>query len=104
FSLVADGGVVVLLGDAGSPGSQTLTRDVITRGLRLVGTHDAHNSPGWNNTVAAENFFGFLADGRFSVEGLNTHHFRPEECEKAYALASGDRLRTMGILFDWSDE
>ncbi len=103
FALVANGGTVVLLGDTGSPGSQTLTSDVITRGLKLVGAHDAHNSPEWNNVVAAETFFAFLHDGRFSVEGLNTHHFSPEDCKEAYTLATEDRLRTMGILFDWSD-
>lgn len=103
FSLVADGGVVVLLGDTGSPGSQVLTGDVITRGLRLVGAHDAHNSPEWNNAVAAGHFFTFLRDGRFSVEGLNTHHFGPGDCGAAYALASEDRLGTMGILFDWAE-
>jgi len=103
FALVANGGTVVLLGDTGSPGAQTLTSDVITRGLRLVGAHDAHNSPAWNNAVAAGHFFTFLQGGRFSVEGLNTHHFRPEDCKEAYALATRDRLRTMGILFDWAD-
>ncbi|HSI08706.1 MAG TPA: zinc-binding alcohol dehydrogenase [Rariglobus sp.] len=102
FSLAANKGLVVLLGDTGSPGSQTLTSDVIIRGLRLVGSHDGHNAPEWNNPVSAGHFFTFLRDGRFSVKNLNTHFFKPEACKEAYTLASEDRLRTMGILFDWA--
>lgn len=102
FALAADRGTVVLLGDTGSPGSQTLTGDVITRGLKLVGAHDVHNTPEWNNPVSAAHFFTFLQGGRFPMTGLNTHHFKPEACTEAYTLATEDRLRTMGILFDWT--
>lgn len=104
FSLAANKGLVVLLGDTGSPGSQTLTSDVIIRGLRLVGSHDGHNAPEWNSPVSAGHFFTFLRDSRFSVKNLNTHFFKPEACKEAYTLASEDRLRTMGILFDWTNE
>jgi 2-desacetyl-2-hydroxyethyl bacteriochlorophyllide A dehydrogenase len=103
FALAADRGTVVLLGDTGAPGTQTLTSDVITRGLHLVGVHDNHNTPSWNNATAAAHFFQFLQDGRFRVDGLNTHHFRPEDCRAAYTLATTDRLHTMGILFDWAE-
>ena len=102
FGLVADFGTVVLLGDTGSPARQTLTADVITRGIRLVGAHDGHNTAEWNNPVAAAHFFHFVLGGRFSMRGLNTHCFSPAACQEAYDLAAGDRLRTMGILFDWS--
>ncbi len=102
FNLVATEGTVVLLGDTGSPGSQTLTSDVITRGLTLVGAHDGRNSPAWNNSVAADCFFECVRSGRLSLTGLNTHHFAPEKCKDAYALALNDRTRTMGILFDWT--
>ncbi|EIP99064.1 theronine dehydrogenase-like Zn-dependent dehydrogenase [Opitutaceae bacterium TAV1] len=102
FGLVATEGTVVLLGDTGSPGSQTLTGDVITRGLTLVGAHDARNSPAWNNSLAAACFFEFVRGGRFLLAGLNTHHFAPAQCKDAYELAINDRTRTMGILFDWS--
>ncbi|MDR1280949.1 MAG: zinc-binding dehydrogenase [Opitutaceae bacterium] len=101
FGLVATEGTVVLLGDTGSPGSQTLTGDVITRGLTLVGVHDGRNSPAWNNPLAAACFFEFVRGGRFPLAGLNTHHFAPAQCKDAYELAINDRTRTMGILFDW---
>ncbi|RRJ95363.1 theronine dehydrogenase [Opitutaceae bacterium TAV4] len=102
FSLVETEGTVVLIGDTGTPGSQTLTSDVITRGLTLVGAHDGRNSPVWNNRVAADCFFAFVRSGRFSLAGLNTHHFTPAQCKDAYTLAINDRTRTMGVLFDWS--
>lgn len=102
FELVATGGTVVLLGDSGSPGSQTLTGDVITRGLTLVGAHDVHNSPQWNNPVAADSFFALVGTGRFSLAGLNTHAFTPDRCKEAYDFAVRERILTMGIHFDWT--
>lgn len=104
FSMVETMGTVVLLGDTGSPLSQTLTPDVIRRGLTLRGVHDGRNTNEWNNRVAADRFFAAIGSGRFSVTGLNTHQFRPEQCVEAYRLANMDRMRAMGILFDWSDE
>lgn len=100
--MVETEGTVVLLGTPGNPTAQCLTDDVIPRGLKLVGAHDARNSPQWNNQVAASCFFEFLRTGRLSVDGLVTHRFLPSQCVEAYALASTDRLRTMGVLFDWS--
>lgn len=102
FRMVETEGTVVLLGDTGAPESQSLTSDVISRGLRLVGAHDGLNSPRWNNTVAAEVFFQFLRTNRFPTPGLITHRFLPSECAEAYELASTNRSRTMGILFDWN--
>ncbi|MFA6289513.1 MAG: hypothetical protein WC661_19195 [Opitutaceae bacterium] len=66
--------------------------------------HDARNSPQWNNRVAAACSFDFVRTGRFSLEGLATHTFKPAQCVEAYALASTDRLRTLGVLFDWTAE
>jgi 2-desacetyl-2-hydroxyethyl bacteriochlorophyllide A dehydrogenase len=102
FRMVEKEGTVVLLGDTGTPESQSLTGDVISRGLRLVGAHDGLNSPRWNNRLAAEVYFQFLRTKRFSTEGLITHRFQPSECAEAYELAVTSRSRTMGILFDWN--
>ena len=102
FRMVEKEGTVVLLGDTGTPEKQTLTGDVISRGLRLVGAHDGLNSPRWNNKLAADVFFQFLQTKRFSTEGLVTHRFQPSECAEAYELAVTSRSRTMGILFDWN--
>lgn len=94
-------GRIVVLGDTGQPGSQALTSDVITRGLTIVGAHDAHNTAQWNDTTIARLFFSLAATGRFSLEGLNTHRFAPRESAKAYETANTDRGKTMGIVFDW---
>lgn len=102
FGMVETEGTVVLLGDTGTPTEQRLTGDVISRGLKLVGAHDGRNSPQWNNPVAANCFFEFVRTKRFPLEGLITHRFLPSQCVEAYTLASTDRLRTLGVLFDWN--
>ncbi len=102
LGLAADRGAVVVLGDTGQPGSQTLTPDVIMRGLTIVGAHDGHNTAAWNNQTITALFYTLAATGRFPLGGLNTHRFTPAQCEEAYAVANRDRARTMGIVFDWS--
>jgi 2-desacetyl-2-hydroxyethyl bacteriochlorophyllide A dehydrogenase len=105
--LAADGGRVVVLGDTGSPHSQRLTADVITRNLHVVGAHDTNSmkDPGWDGDRALhELFFDLVRRGRFNVENLNTHTFAPADCVAAYDLATQRRGDTMGVLFDWAQE
>ena len=102
LGLGCDGGTVVILGDTGQPGRQSLTADVITRGLSIVGAHDVHNTPEWNDAIITRLLFGLVATGRFSLEGLTSHVFTAEQCAEAYETANRDRGATMGILFDWS--
>ena len=101
--IAANFGRVVLLGDTGFPQQQNLTRDVLTRGLTIVGAHDGHNTPEWNESTIAALFFNYVASGRFNMEGLTSHVFKPEQCLEAYTTANRDRASTMGILFGWSD-
>ena len=103
LGLVADRGKIVILGDTGQPSQQGLTHDVITRGLTIVGAHDTHNTPEWNDATITRYFFGLVASGRFPLAGLNTHSFAPERCTEAYTVANRDRAKTMGIVFDWSE-
>ena len=102
LALAADRGRVVILGDTGQPGNQVLTPDVIVRGLTIIGAHDAHSTETWNNATISDLFFKMAASGRFSLEGLTSHRFKPEQCLEAYTVANRDRASTMGILFDWS--
>jgi|CZKI01.1.fsa_nt_gi 2-desacetyl-2-hydroxyethyl bacteriochlorophyllide A dehydrogenase len=102
LGLAADRGTVVILGDTGDPAGQHLTGDVITRGLTIVGAHDVHDTPEWNNATIAKLFFELAAGGRFPLAGLNTHFFEPAQCGEAYATANRDRAKTMGIVFDWT--
>jgi len=93
---------VVILGDTGRPGQQFLTPDVITRGLTIVGAHDGHNTEQWNGQTITKLFFKLSAAGRFPLEGMNSHVFKPEQCEEAYGVANTSRASTMGIVFDWA--
>jgi 2-desacetyl-2-hydroxyethyl bacteriochlorophyllide A dehydrogenase len=102
LGLAADHGTVVILGDTGDPGGQHLTGDVIRRGLTIVGVHDLHNTPEWNNASIIRLLFDLAAGGRFPLAGLNTHYFGPAQCAEAYATANRDRSKTMGIVFDWT--
>ncbi len=94
-------GQVTILGDTGTPSEQRLTMDVVIRGVRIVGAHDGHNTPQWNNATIIPLFFKMLAAGKITTRGLITHHFRPADVAKAFALASERRSETMGIYFDW---
>ena len=104
LGLVATQGTVVVLGDTGAPAEQKLSSDVITRALRIVGTHDGQLLPGWTNARIMQLFFRLALSRRFSLEGVDTHYFRPEDCANAYATANRERATTMGILFDWTGE
>ena len=101
LGLVAQFGRVVVLGDTGQPASQSLSPDVVLRGVTIVGAHDGHNDARWNNETITKLFFSLAATGRFSLEGLNTHVYQPAQCAEAYETANRDRAKTMGILFDW---
>jgi len=94
-------GKVVVLGDTGSPASQKLTPDVVTRGITITGTHDGLTTAEWTQARIIELFFQMAKTGRFPLAGMNTHYFKPEECAKAYETANRDRAKTMGIAFDW---
>lgn len=95
-------GTVVVLGDTGHPGGQHLTSDVIIKGLRVIGAHDGHCDAEWTEQRIVELFFSLLARNRVSMEGMNTHVFKPGQAEKAYSVAETRRAETMGILFDWT--
>ncbi|HEX4084592.1 MAG TPA: zinc-binding alcohol dehydrogenase [Chthoniobacteraceae bacterium] len=101
LGFVRNFGTMVVLGDTGQPGLQALTPDVITRGLHIVGAHDAHNDATWNNSTISRLFFSLASRSRFPLDQLSTHRFSPAECGDAYLLVNRDRANTMGVLFDW---
>lgn len=104
LKLTRDFGKMVLLGDAGHPEHQCLTSDLLRKGLHIVGAHDVHNTPQWNTNTISKLFFSFIKQGRFNMQNLNWHVFKPTECSKVYEMISERRADTMGILFDWSDQ
>jgi 2-desacetyl-2-hydroxyethyl bacteriochlorophyllide A dehydrogenase len=101
LGLVEYFGKVVLLGDTGQPTRQSLTKDVLTRGITIVGVHDGHDTADWNNATISQLFFTLVKSDRFSLANLNTHTFKPADCAEAYLVANRDRASTMGILFEW---
>jgi len=104
LGIVANFGSVLLMGDTGFPEKQHLTKDVLTRGLTIIGVHDSHNTPEWHEKTVSELFFTYIVSGRFHMAGLASHYFKPEQCTEAYTVANRDRASTMGILFDWSEK
>lgn len=94
-------GAVLLLGDAGAPTTQHITKDVVTRGIQIIGAHIRHEEDGWDERAVVDLFFDLARRGVFKVEGLNTHRYRPEACVEAYAHLIEGREKTMGILLDW---
>lgn len=95
-------GRIVILGDTGTPRSQHLTSDVISRGLTIIGAHDGHNDARWNNVTIPELFFKLAGRGKFDLTGLNTHTFKPQDVEEAYQTVNSRRGETMGVVFDWT--
>jgi len=104
LGLAANHGKVIIMGDTGSPMQQSLTPDVIMRGLTITGAHDGHNTPEWNGPTITKLFLRLAASGRFPLGGLTSHVFKPEQCADAYAVANRDRAATMGLIFDWTGE
>ena len=94
-------GVLVLLGDTGTPANQHLTPDVLTRGVRVHGCHISHETPDWYEIKIHKRFFDLVLANRFSLEGLNTHRFLPQQAVEAYGLTTERRAETMGVWFDW---
>jgi len=101
-------GKVVLLGDAGTPSQQTLTLDVVTRGINIVGAHDGHppdqptDLARWSNHQMYELFLKYVARKQIRVGDLITHHFKPAQCQDAYMLLKEKRDQAMGVIFDWA--
>lgn len=95
-------GTVILLGDTGYPDRQHLTSDLMLKGLTIQATHDSHDRDGWTQRRIDKEFFDLVAANRFGLDGLITHEFTPEECEKAYEIAEQQRGDAMGILYDWT--
>ena len=103
LSIPRDFGMVILLGDTGTPAGQHLTPDVLRRGVRVHGCHISHETADWHELKIHQRFFDLVQAGRFSVEGLNTHRFSPRDAVEAFRLTTERRAETMGVWFDWRD-
>ena len=104
LKLVRDHGTLVLLGDSPEPSKQHLTGDVLTRQLKVRGSHNerlpdaqAH----WTFPKQAGLFLTYLQRGQMRVADLITHRFAPADAAHVYDDLARDRSPTLGVVFDW---
>ncbi len=108
LKLVRKFGKLLLLGDTGVPSEQRLTFDVVTRGLRIIGSHDTHapatatDHVHWTHANMARLFFTYLRRGQMRVSDLITHRYAPQDAPQAYEMLTTDRSAAMGVIFDWT--
>ncbi len=104
LKLARDFGTVVLLGDTPHPSRQHLTHDVLTRQLRIVGTHNS-KLPGqhahWTTEKQVLLFLEYVRRGQMRVADLVTHRYAPADAPRVYQELQENRAATMGVLFDW---
>ena len=97
-------GRVMLQGDSPHPSKQRLTHDVLTRQLRVMGSHNESLPPQyahWTAKRQAELFLQYVQSKQMRVANLITHRFDPSEAGEAYAQLDRDRGDSAGVIFDW---
>ncbi len=104
LSLAPPLGKVILLGDTGFPGRQSLSSQMMKKSLSVIGAHEHQNCSELTSSAIDELFFELVLRGAMDLDGLVTHRFAPERYADAYALATDRNEGAVGILFDWSDE
>ena len=103
--LVRDFGALVLLGDSPHPSRQCLAPDLLTRQIRIQGSHNEKLPPRhafWTFPRQAALFHQYVAEGRMAMADLVSHRFRPQEAQRVYQDLQTDRSGVMGAVFDWS--
>lgn len=102
--LARDHGKLILLGDSPHPSKQTLTDDVLSRQVQIIGSRSSWLPPQyamWTPQRMTELFFLYLQRGQMQVSDLITHRFRPERAPEVYRSLSEDRTGSMGVEFEW---
>lgn len=103
--LAREFGRLMLLGDSPFPSRQHLTYDVVSRGVRIIGSRsswlpDAH--AWWTPRRQIELLHTYLRRGQMRLDDLITHRFRPEDAATVYPMLMNDRGATIGCVFDWT--
>ena len=97
-------GKVILQGDSPHPSKQHLTHDVLTRQLRVIGSHNQNLPPQyahWTTTRQAQLFLKYVQRKQMRVSDLITHRFAPSKAAEVYAQLERDRGDSAGVIFDW---
>ena len=96
-----------LIGDVAFPSRQTLTHDVISKSISIVGAHGSippwRGNPyyRWGKCEMTGFFFNLIQSGRFKVDNLITHRIKPDEAPEVYKEIHSDRSSYLGVVIDW---
>lgn len=96
-----------LIGDVPHPSQQTMSSDVIGKGVAIISAHGAippfEGNPyyRWGRKEMNDFFFHAIASGRFRVDNLVTHRITPDEAPKAYLEILEHRNDYLGVIIDW---
>lgn len=108
LGLLRKNGRLLLLGDTGSPASQTLTSDVLLKGAKIIGAHEI-NAPYvatehcyWSHQNMAQLFYSYVARKDMIVSDLVTHRYHPKDAQDAFIMLQTERSTAMGVIFDWT--
>ena len=97
-------GKVILQGDSPHPSKQHLTYDVLTRQLRVIGSHNESLPPQyayWTVKRQAQLFLKYLQRKQMTVSDLITHRLDPGKAGEVYAQLDQARGDSAGVIFDW---
>ena len=97
-------GTVILLGDSPHPSKQHLTPDLLTRQIRLIGTHNESLPPMhsyWTPIRQQRLFLHYLKRKQMKVADLITHRYNPSQASHVYQKLNQDRSNSIGIIFEW---
>ena len=97
-------GTVILLGDSPHPSKQHLTPDLLTRQIRLIGTHNESLPPMhsyWTPIRQQRLFLHYLKRKQMKVADLVTHRYDPSQASHVYQKLNQDRSNSIGIIFEW---
>jgi len=102
--LVRDFGTLILIGDSPHPSKQHLSPDLLTRQIKVRGTHNERMPPEyafWTFPRQVRLFHQYLLEGRMKADDLITHTHKPADAAQVYEGLQTDRSGTMGVMFDW---
>ncbi len=108
--MLARRGRLGLIGDVPKPGLQSLTHDIVSNSISIVGAHGAtpprtgNDYYRWGKAELTEFFFELIASGKINLDSLTTHRITPEEAPAKYAEIHGNRDAYMGVVVDWQWE
>jgi len=105
--LLAKRGRLGLIGDVPYPSKQTLTHDVVSKSLSIIGAHGAappwqgNDFYRWGKKELAGFFFDLILDRKIKLDDLFTHRIKPAEAPALYSEISTNRSAYMGVVIDW---